>query len=193
MKVLLVDHEDSFVYNLYQTLEALGAQVECIRYTEPIRRSVATDPDAIVLSPGPGHPNDRRITGHSRQLLNRWRRERPFLGVCLGHQLIGEYYGGRVGRAESPVHGETVEIEHIDAPLFRNVPSKFRGARYHSLVVQREGLPRDLAVTATAPRRTIMALDHRSDPVHGVQFHPESYLTPDGPQILKNFLEEVRR
>ena len=193
MKVLLIDHEDSFVYNLYQNLRVLGAAVECVRYTEAVRRSVRWDPDAIVLSPGPGHPKDRKVTGHARRLLALWRAERPFLGVCLGHQLIGEFYGGRVGRAESPVHGATVEIEHADVPLFRHVPVRFRGARYHSLVVKREGLPMELLVTATTRQRTIMALDHRSDPVHGVQFHPESYLTHVGPQILRNFLEETRR
>ncbi|MGC2289058.1 MAG: aminodeoxychorismate/anthranilate synthase component II [Thermoplasmata archaeon] len=193
MKVLLVDHEDSFVYNLYQNLRVLGATVECVRYTAPVRRSIVWDPDAIVLSPGPGHPKDRRVTGHARYLLSRWRTERPFLGVCLGHQLIGEFYGGRVGQAEAPVHGATVEIEHVETPLFRDVPSKFRAARYHSLVVKREGLPKQLRVTATTRQRTIMALDHRSDPVHGVQFHPESYLTHEGPQILRNFLGEVRR
>jgi anthranilate synthase component II len=193
VKVLLVDHEDSFVYNLYQYLRVLGASVDCVRYTEPVQRSIRRDPDAVVLSPGPGHPRDRRVTGHARQLLLRWRAERPFLGVCLGHQLIGEFYGGRVGRAESPVHGETVQIQHTDVPLFRHVPVKFRGARYHSLIVEREALPEQLLVTATTHRGTIMALDHKSDPVHGVQFHPESYLTHDGPQILRNFLEEARR
>jgi anthranilate synthase component II len=192
MKVLLVDHEDSFVYNLYQGLRVLGAEVDCVRYTEPVRKSVARDPDAVVLSPGPGHPRDRTVTGLARQLLTRWGGERPFLGVCLGHQLIGEFYGGHVGHAEAPVHGETVEIEHADAPLFRDVPRKFRGARYHSLIVERKGLPQQLAVTATTREGTIMALDHRSDPVHGVQFHPESYLTQAGPQILKNFLTELR-
>ncbi|MFZ0829607.1 MAG: aminodeoxychorismate/anthranilate synthase component II [Thermoplasmata archaeon] len=193
MKVLLIDHEDSFVYNLYQALRMLGAKVECLRYTEPVRRSIAWDPDAVVLSPGPGHPRDRKVTGHARALLSRWGTERPFLGVCLGHQLIGEFYGGHVGRAESPVHGETVEIEHLEVPLFRNVPRTFPGARYHSLVVQRDGLPNELLVTASTHRGTIMALDHRTAPVHGVQFHPESYLTAAGPQILQNFLGETRR
>jgi anthranilate synthase component II len=192
VKVLLLDHEDSFVYNLYQAFRELGASVECVRYTEPVGRSVAWDPDAVVLSPGPGHPRERRITGHARSLLRRWRTERPFLGVCLGHQLIGEYYGARVGLAESPVHGETVDIEHTDVPLFRHVPTRFRGARYHSLIVERRALPTNLTVTASTRQGTIMALDHRSDPVHGVQFHPESYLTHEGPQILRNFLTEAR-
>jgi anthranilate synthase/aminodeoxychorismate synthase-like glutamine amidotransferase len=192
VKVLLIDHEDSFVYNLYQNLRTLGAEVECVRYTEPVARSVRWNPDAVVLSPGPGHPRDRRITGHARQLLTLWRGERPFLGVCLGHQLIGEFYGGHVGLAEAPVHGATVEIEHVDAPLFRHVPVRFRGARYHSLVVKRAGLPISLRVTAATHQRTIMALEHQADPVYGVQFHPESYLTREGPQILRNFLHEGR-
>jgi anthranilate synthase/aminodeoxychorismate synthase-like glutamine amidotransferase len=193
MKVLLIDHEDSFVYNLFQGLRTLGASVNCVRYSEPVRQSVAWNPDAIVLSPGPGHPSDLRVTGHARALLHRWRTERPILGVCLGHQLVGEFYGATVGPAPSPVHGETVEIEHTDVPIFRGVPRRFRGARYHSLIVERRGLPRELRVTATGPPRTIMAVDHRSDPVHGLQFHPESYLTRDGPRILQNFLAEVRR
>lgn len=193
MKVLLIDHEDSFVYNLYQALQVLGASVDCVRYTEPVARSLRADPDAIVLSPGPGHPSDQRVTSHARRLLAHWEGQRPFLGVCLGHQLIGEFYGGRVGRAESPVHGETVEVEHSEAPLFSRIPRRFRAARYHSLVVRRAGLPRVLSVTASTRRHTIMALDHRKHPVHGLQFHPESYLTPVGPHILRNFLEEARR
>lgn len=193
MKVLLVDHEDSFVYNLYQALRILGATVECVRYTEPVARSVRTDPDAIVLSPGPGHPGDRRVTDHARRLLALWEGQRPFLGVCLGHQLIGEYYGAHVGRAESPVHGETVAVEHLGTPLFRRVPRTFRAARYHSLVIRRQEFPGVLSVTASTRRHTVMALDHRTQPVHGLQFHPESYLTPEGPQILRNFLEETRR
>ena len=193
MKVLLIDHEDSFVYNLYQALGQLGAEVRCARYTEPVSASVRWDPDVVVLSPGPGHPRDRRVTGHSRALLNRWHAERPFLGVCLGHQLIGDFYGARVGRAEAPVHGEAVEVEHSGGVLFRGVPRRFRGARYHSLVLRRGNLPTELLVRARTRAGTVMAVDHRTDPVHGVQFHPESYLTPEGPRILRNFLGEARR
>lgn len=193
MKVLLIDHEDSFVYNLYQALVRLDAEVRCIRYHEPVLESVRWDPDAVVLSPGPGHPRDRRVTGHSRALLDRWHDERPVLGVCLGHQLIGDYYGAAVGRAAAPVHGEAVPVEHHGGSLFQGVPRAFLGARYHSLVVRRRGLPRDLVVRAQTHSGTIMALEHRRDPVHGVQFHPESYLTPAGPRILRNFLSEARR
>ncbi len=193
MKLLLIDHEDSFVYNLYQALASLGARVDCLRYTAGVDAAVATDPDGLVLSPGPGHPSDRRVTGLSRALLTRWARERPVLGVCLGHQLIAEFYGGRVVRAEAPVHGEAVAIRHRESPLLAGVPSPFRAARYHSLVVDGARLPPRLRVTARADGGTVMALDHRSAPVHGVQFHPESYLTPDGPRILANFLAEVRR
>lgn len=193
MKVLLLDHEDSFVYNLYQALRVLGASVDCVRYTEPVSDSLRRDPDAVVLSPGPGHPRDRRVTGHARALLQRWHGERPFLGVCLGHQMIGDYYGARVAPAHAPVHGEAVEITHARVPIFEGVPTRFQGARYHSLVVARHDFPATLAVTASSRDGTIMALDHRADPVHGVQFHPESYLTPAGPQILGNFLSEARR
>jgi anthranilate synthase/aminodeoxychorismate synthase-like glutamine amidotransferase len=193
MKVLLVDHEDSFVHNVEQALATGGAEVRCLRATAPIRDVLRFDPDAVVLSPGPGHPRDRRLTGLARSLLRRWDSERPFLGVCLGHQLIGEYYGGRVVRAAAPVHGETSPVSHDGKGIFSGLPNPTTGARYHSLVVDPRSVPAALEVSARSPTGTVMGLRHRSRPVESVQFHPESYLSPDGRQLFRNFLGEVRR
>lgn len=193
MKVLLVDHEDSFVHNIEQALAALGARVTCLRATVPVREAVRVDPDGVVLSPGPGHPSDRRITGLARHLLARWDTDLPFLGVCLGHQLIGEHYGGEVVRAPAPVHGELSELVHDRRGIFRGLPSPLSAARYHSLVVRPSSVPSDLEVSARGLDGLVMGLRHRRRPVESVQFHPESYLTRLGPRMLKNFLEGVRR
>ena len=193
MKVLLVDHEDSFVHNIEQALAAEGARVTCVRATVALRDVVRTDPDAIVLSPGPGHPSDRRLTGLARTLLRRWDRERPFLGVCLGHQIIAEHYGAEVVRAPEPVHGDVARVTHDGEGLFREVPSPTWVARYHSLVVRPSSVPASLEVSAQGADGIVMALRHRQLPVNSVQFHPESYLTPTGPDLLRNFLREARR
>ncbi|MGI0054308.1 MAG: anthranilate synthase component II [Thermoplasmata archaeon] len=192
MKIVLIDHEDSFVYNLDQALRAGGATVRCVRYNVGFPSLRREDPDAVVFSPGPGHPRDRGVTGLARQVLERYGRERPILGVCLGHQLIAEHYGARVVRG-TPVHGETARVRHQSVPLFRGVPNPFRAARYHSLVVDRASLPAVLRPTAVALDGTLMALEHRTDPVRGVQFHPESFLTEGGRRLIDNFLAEVRR
>ena len=193
MRILLIDHEDSFVHNLEQAMLANGAEVRCVRCTTPLREAVRLDPDGVVLSPGPGHPSDLRITGLGRALLQRWEGERPFFGVCLGHQLIGEYYGGRVVRATSPVHGELGSVRHDRRGVFTGLPSPLSGARYHSLVVDAGSVPVELEVSAHGARGTVMGLRHRRYPVESVQFHPESYLTAEGPGIVRNFLREVRR
>lgn len=193
MKVLLVDHEDSFVYNIAQALAAAGARVVCLRSTRPVREATRVDPDAVVLSPGPGHPSDPRLTALSRALLARWDEERPFLGICLGHQLIGEHYGGKVGLAPAPVHGDTSVVLHDGRGVFRGVRSPMIGARYHSLVVRPRPIPRDLEVTSHDRDGLVMGLRHRRRPVESLQFHPESYLTPAGPQLLENFLAGVHR
>jgi anthranilate synthase/aminodeoxychorismate synthase-like glutamine amidotransferase len=193
MRVLLIDHEDSFVYNIAQALAAAGAEVVTLRATRPLSELVRVDPDAIVLSPGPGHPRDRRITGRARALLRRWDSERAFLGVCLGHQLIGEHYGAHVRRGSAPVHGEAGSLTHDGQGIFRGIPSPTVGARYHSLVVSATGLPPELEVSARDAEGVVMGLRHRTRPVESVQFHPESYLTPEGPRILTNFLAGARR
>jgi anthranilate synthase/aminodeoxychorismate synthase-like glutamine amidotransferase len=193
MKILLIDHEDSFVHNIEQALRADGAEVVCLRCTEPLTRAVRADPDGIVLSPGPGHPRDRRVTGLARALLERWDSERPFFGVCLGHQLIGDFYGGRVVRAPEPVHGELATVRHDGRGVFRGVPSPLQGARYHSLVVEAASVPPELEVSADDDAGLVMGLRHRSRSVESVQFHPESYLTHSGPRILRNYLRSARR
>lgn len=193
MKVLLLDHEDSFVHNIEQALAVRGAEVRCLRATAPLRDALSIDPDAVVLSPGPGHPSDRRLTGLARNLLHRWDRERPFLGVCLGHQLIAEHYGAEVIRAPEPVHGDIARVTHDGKGLFTGVPSPTWVARYHSLVVRPESVPATLEVAARGSGGLVMALRHRDRPVSSVQFHPESYLTPSGPLVLRNFLREARR
>jgi anthranilate synthase/aminodeoxychorismate synthase-like glutamine amidotransferase len=193
MKILLIDHEDSFVHNIEQALAADGAQVTCLRATAPVRAAARVDPDGVVFSPGPGHPRDRRMTGLARRLLARWDRDRPFLGICLGHQLIAEHYGGHVGRADAPVHGETTEITHDGRGIFAGLPSPTEVARYHSLVVDGTTLPARLEVSARSDRGVVMAMRLTDRPVESVQFHPESYLTPAGPRLLHNFLGQVRR
>ena len=193
MKVLLVDHEDSFVHNIEQALRADGASVCLVRATVPLRDAVRVDPDAVVFSPGPGHPSDRRLTGLARSLLRRWDRERPFLGVCLGHQLIAEHYGAEVVRAREPVHGDIARITHDGRGVFNGIPTPTWVARYHSLVVRPSSVPSALEVSALGDGGLVMALRHRNRPVDSVQFHPESYLTRSGPRLLENFLREARR
>ncbi len=193
MRILLIDHEDSFVYNIDQGLRTAGAEVRTLRYTAPWTEITAYDADGFVFSPGPGHPNDRHVTGLARRVLREHSRERPILGICLGHQLIGEYFGGRVVHAEAPVHGATAEVRHSGDRLFRGIPSPFAAARYHSLVLDARHVPAALEVTASTARGTVMAVRHRERPVAGVQFHPESYLTQRGPMMLRNYLAEVHR
>jgi anthranilate synthase/aminodeoxychorismate synthase-like glutamine amidotransferase len=192
VKVLLVDHEDSFVRNVEQALRTEGAEVECLRARRPLRDFLRVDPDAVVLSPGPGHPRDRAMTGVARSLLRRWDTDRPFLGICLGHQIIGDHYGGEVVRAAAPVHGETSPMHHDGKGLFRGVPDPTPVARYHSLVLNSGRVPPELEVSARSGP-VVMAVRHRSRPVESVQFHPESYLTPAGRRIFRNFLSGVDR
>jgi anthranilate synthase component II len=192
VKVLLVDHEDSFVRNVEQALRQEGASVDCIRARRPMREFLRTDPDAIVLSPGPGHPRDRRMTRTARSLLRRWDEERPFFGICLGHQIIGSHYGASVVRAAAPVHGETSPIRHDGHGLFAGVPDPTDVARYHSLVIDPATVPGSLEVCARSGP-VVMAVRHRRRPVQSVQFHPESFLTPAGRRMFRNFLRGVRR
>jgi anthranilate synthase/aminodeoxychorismate synthase-like glutamine amidotransferase len=193
MKVLLIDHEDSFVHNIEQGLETAGASVRCLRASRPLTEALKCDPDAVVLSPGPGHPRDRRLTGLSRALLARWDEERPFLGVCLGHQLIAEVYGARVTPAAAPVHGDVTRVTHDGRRLFEGIPSPTWVARYHSLVVDPTSIPTSLEVTARGLPDLVMGLHHRHRSVDSVQFHPESYLTRCGTAVFENFLREARR
>jgi anthranilate synthase/aminodeoxychorismate synthase-like glutamine amidotransferase len=192
VKVLLVDHEDSFVRNVEQALRQEGAAVERVRARRPVREFVRTDPDAVVLSPGPGHPRDRTMSRAARSLLRRWDRERPFLGICLGHQIIGDHYGASVVRAAAPVHGETSPIRHDGRGLFVGVPNPTEVARYHSLVIDPATVPEPLEVCARSGP-VLMAIRHRTRPVESVQFHPESFLTPSGRRMFRNFLQGAHR
>ena len=187
--ILILDNYDSFTYNLVQYLGELGATVRVERNDAiAVEDIAAISPSAIVLSPGPGTPSDAGITV---PVIQRYGAQIPILGVCLGHQAIGEAYGGRVIRAPRGVmHGKTSPILHDGTGLFEGLPSPLRVMRYHSLVVEHDTLPACLVVTARAAddAREIHALRHRTHPVWGVQFHPESILTQDGKRLLANFL-----
>ena len=188
--VVVIDNYDSFTYNLVQYLGELGAEVRVMRNDAVTLDEVAAaKADHIVISPGPGRPEDAGVT---MDVIRRFGQEgMPILGVCLGHQAIGAVYGGSVVRARAPMHGKTSTIEHDGRGVFTGIDRPFTATRYHSLVVAEEGLPADLIVTARArDEGTIMGLRHRTLPVHGVQFHPESILTEEGRTILRNFIED---
>ena len=183
--ILVVDHYDSFTYNLVQLVESLGRPVEVVKSdAEPAEALVRRGPAAVILSPGPGRPED---AGVFTDLLRLLPQRTPVLGVCLGHQAMGLVAGGRVERA-APVHGKASLVFHDGAGILAGLPNPFEAARYHSLVVLRDGLPPELGVTAWSEDGLVMATQHRELPRFGVQFHPESILTPDGPKIIRNFL-----
>ena len=186
--VFVLDNYDSFTYNLVQYLGELGAEVTVKRNDEvTVDDIVALHPDRIVLSPGPGRPED---AGVMMDVIRRMGEKTPIFGVCLGHQAIGAVYGGSVVRAAEPMHGKTSTIEHNGRGVFTGLTGPFDASRYHSLVVADTQLPDELEVTArTKTDGVIMGLRHRTFPVHGVQFHPESILTSEGRRILRNFLE----
>ncbi len=186
-RILMVDNYDSFTYNLVQYLGILGAELTVMRNDHMTLEDVERlEPDGIVISPGPKAPRD---AGISKEVIRRFGPHIKILGVCLGHQCIGEAYGGRVGRAPQVMHGKTSPILHDGRGVFAGVTSPFEAARYHSLAVLPEELPGCLEVSARTPDGVIMGLRHREFPVDGVQFHPESFLTDAGMHILKNFIE----
>ena len=187
--ILVLDNYDSFTYNLVQYLGELGAQVEVVRNDATTVDAIEQSrPERIVISPGPGRPEDAGLT---MDVIRRLGAKTPILGVCLGHQAIGAVFGGSVVRAPVPMHGKTSTIEHDGRGVFRGVPSPFVASRYHSLVVAEDGLPASLEISAkTKEDGIIMGLRHREFPVHGVQFHPESILTGEGHHLLRNFLED---
>jgi para-aminobenzoate synthetase component II len=185
--ILLLDNYDSFTYNLAQYLGELGCTLEvhrndCILVEEIARRK----PERIVISPGPCTPQE---AGISVELIQKLAGKYPILGVCLGHQAIGAAFGGKIIRAPKLFHGKTSEIEHDGRGIFKSVPNPLTATRYHSLIVDRKSLPRELAVTAETRDGIIMGVRHRKFKIEGLQFHPESVLTESGKQILKNFLE----
>ncbi len=185
--ILVIDNYDSFTYNIVQLMGQLGADLQVVRNDHITVDGIkALNPSHIVISPGPGAPND---AGVSLDVIRELGATIPLLGVCLGHQCIGQAYGGVVKRAPRLMHGKTSTIYHSDDPLFQGVPDPFEATRYHSLIVEEATLPDCLTVTARADTGEIMALRHRTHPVVGVQFHPESILTQYGVQMLKNFIE----
>ena len=186
--ILVIDNYDSFTYNLVQYLGELGAELRVHRNDQITLGEIeAMAPEQILISPGPGRPED---AGISVDVIRRFGPRVPLLGVCLGHQAIGVVYGGTVCRANTPMHGKTSTVVHDGKGLFHGITAPFLAGRYHSLVISNDQLPSELEVAArTKEDATIMAVRHRSYPVHGVQFHPESVLTDEGRHILRNFLD----
>ena len=186
--ILIIDNYDSFTYNLVQYLGELGADMKIFRNDEVTVDEIETDqkPEKILISPGPGTPDN---AGISLAVIERFAETLPILGVCLGHQAIGQHFGGKVVRAPAPVHGKPVEVSHDSKTIFKGIPETFNAGRYHSLIVERESLPDSLEISASSPDGLIMAMRHKTLKVEGVQFHPESILTDHGKILLKNFLD----
>ncbi len=185
--LLVVDNYDSFTYNLVQYLGELGADMKVVRNDEVTVDEIENSlrPEKILISPGPGTPDGAGIT---LDVVARFASRIPILGVCLGHQAIGQHFGGKVIRAPEPVHGKPVEVSHDGKTIFQGIEGTFNAGRYHSLIVERESLPQSLEISAESPDCLIMAMRHRTLPIEGVQFHPESILTEHGRTLLKNFL-----
>jgi len=184
--ILMIDNYDSFTYNLVQMLEHMKLEVRVFRNDMiDLARLKGLNPQAVVISPGPGRPED---AGISVEAIRFFGRKIPLLGVCLGHQAIAEAFGGRVVRAGRIMHGKTSRIFHDGCTLYRGLPNPFEAVRYHSLIVERSSLPACLEVSAWTESGEIMGLRHRSDPIEGVQFHPESILTGEGRRMMENFI-----
>ena len=184
--ILLIDNYDSFTYNLVQYLEELGAKIKVYRNDKvTIGEIKKLKPSHIVISPGPGRPDD---AGVSKRVIFEFKGKMPVLGVCLGHQCIGEVFGGKVVPAKRLMHGKTSLIYHNKKTIFKGIKNPFQATRYHSLIVERKGLPKCLDIIAQTKENEIMAIKHKEYPVWGVQFHPESILTLEGKKILKNFI-----
>ena len=185
--LLVIDNYDSFTYNLVQYLGELGAEMVVRRNNEVTIAEITNElkPEKILISPGPGTPDD---AGVSLEVIRKFSATTPILGVCLGHQAIGQIFGGKVIRAPEPVHGKYGEICHDNKGVFANLTYRFKAGRYHSLIVERETLPDVLEISATTPDCLIMGLRHKTLKIEGVQFHPESILTAEGKKLLQNFL-----
>jgi anthranilate synthase/aminodeoxychorismate synthase-like glutamine amidotransferase len=189
--ILMIDNYDSFTWNLVQYLEEMEAEVVVVRNDQiSVEEIEARPPQAIVISPGPGTPDGAGVT---LEVVRRFSGRHPILGVCLGHQAIGQAFGGRIVRAPTLMHGKTSPIRHDGANLFEGLPNPFEATRYHSLVVDPAQVPPDLVVSATTPDGVIMGLRHRRHRTEGVQFHPESILTTAGKDLMRNFLRLATR
>ncbi|MGZ5436415.1 MAG: anthranilate synthase component II [Pyrinomonadaceae bacterium] len=184
--LLVIDNYDSFTYNLVQYLGELGERIEVRRNDEvTVEQIEAMKPDRILISPGPGTPTDAGVT---MTVIEKFAGKLPILGVCLGHQAIGQVFGGRVVRASRLFHGKSSQVQHDGKTIFVGLENPFPAGRYHSLIVERETLPDELEISATTPNGTIMGLRHRRLKIEGVQFHPESIMTTEGKKLLANFL-----
>jgi anthranilate synthase/aminodeoxychorismate synthase-like glutamine amidotransferase len=190
VKILLIDNYDSFTYNLVQAFAAAGADVRVFR-NDTIEKdeAIALEPTHLVISPGPGRPED---AGVSVEMIGAFREQIPVLGVCLGHQCLVSYFGGSIVRAERLMHGKTSLVTHDDGSLFKGMSQPFEAGRYHSLCADLATLPAELELTARTDRDEIMAVRHKTLPLNGVQFHPESVLTPEGNMLLANFMRMRR-
>ena len=185
--ILVIDNYDSFTYNLVQYLGELGAELQVVRNDEiSVGDILSVKPEKIMISPGPCTPNE---AGISCAVIERYASAIPIFGVCLGHQCIGQVFGGKIVRAHRLMHGKTSKIYHQGEGVLRGMPNPFDATRYHSLLVERDSLPENLHVTADTSEGEVMGLRHKALPIQGVQFHPESILTQDGKQIVKNFLD----
>src|SRR3989338_2483510 len=186
--ILMIDNYDSFTYNLVQYLSELGEKLVVFRNDKiRLEEIEKMKPGYIVISPGPGRPSE---AGISNEIIRKFSGKIPILGVCLGHQCIGEVFGGKVVAAGKLMHGKTSMIYHSGKGIFKSIPSPFEATRYHSLIVERKSFPRALEIMAWTKDKEIMALKHKKFPVWGVQFHPESILTKEGKKLLKNFIQK---
>ena len=191
-RLLMIDNYDSFTYNLVQYFGELGAQVQTIRNDDlSVDEALGLKPDGIVISPGPCSPAQAGISVALIQAVAARAKPLPLLGVCLGHQAIGEAFGAKVLQAKRLMHGKTSKVEHLGRSVFSGLNNPLTVTRYHSLAVERTSLPRELEVTAWTDDQEVMGLAHRQLPIHGVQFHPESILTEQGHELLQNFLNLV--
>ena len=188
VRMLLIDNYDSFTYNLVQAFAAMGASVMVYRNDAiSVDESVALQPTHLVISPGPGRPED---AGVSLEMIGAWAGKLPILGVCLGHQSIVQQHGGEIVRAERLMHGKTSMVKHDGKTIFEGLSNPFEVGRYHSLCAEEETLPDELVITAQTERGEIMGVRHRTLPIEGVQFHPESVLTPEGDALMANFMRQ---
>ena len=186
MKILLIDNYDSFTFNLYHYLSSLKTKVDVIRNDKITSKEIIKNKyDKIVISPGPGNPNQ---SGNCLNILKTLYQDIPFLGVCLGHQIIGQVFGSKILQAKKLMHGKTSKIKSRKIGILKDLPKTFEATRYHSLIVDRKNFPKDLVITAETKNKTIMGLMHKSYDIHGFQFHPESISTKIGVKLIKNFI-----
>ena len=189
--LLMIDNYDSFVYNLVRYFEEIGEQVEVIRNDKIIMNDIDVNKYlGIIISPGPKNPKE---AGLSLDIIDKFKGKIPILGICLGHQCIGHYFGSEIIKGEKPMHGKISEVTHNNNGLFNNVKSPVKVTRYHSLIVDKETLPKELEITAESLDNVIMGIKHKKLPIYGVQFHPEAELTEEGHKILENFIVECKR